>query len=538
MPGGGVVNSDALVDAQAADASKAANKPAAAPPAAAVPSKKTSSAPPAAALSRPKFNGKPIKLDNVQVFEHDGSADTAKRDHVRQMIKHAWDGYRQHAWGYDELNPLSKTGHNWTVGSSLLFTPVDSMDTLWLAGLRAEFADAKRLVLSSLSFDVDAEVNVFETTIRVLGGLLGAYEVDGDEKILEKAVQLADKLMAVFDTPTGIPKNLLNLASGRATAGAVSLATAGTLQLEFQYLSDVTGIAKYANAALYAMEQLYKTPQVIHGLYHLHIEIQTTLKSALGQEYGIGAEGDSFYEYLLKLAISTKDERYRQLYDDSADASDHWLAMGNDGEHAYLPNLKYGRHDSSFHHLTCFAGGMFALGAVSQPDGNSTRMFKTGEIVTKTCYDSYQAAPSRLGGEWVGANSDGKLRIDSASYLLRPEVVESIFYMWRFTKDVKYRDWGWNIVQALDKQCKHAAGYAGINDQSRPHDRQESFFLAETLKYLYLLFAEDEALVLDKYVLNTEAHVLSIRSHGKRSLASKWITIPPAGAFPRQTRPS
>ena len=104
----------------------------------------------------------------------------------------------------------------------------------------------------------------------------------------------------------------------------------------------------------------------------------------------------------------------------------------------------------------------------------------------------------------------------------RPEVIESIFYMWRFTHDPKYREWGWSIAHAIEKHCRTEAGYHGLKAENYPKDRMESFFLAETLKYLYLLFAEDTVLPLDEYVFNTEAHPLSIRGFGKRaSLNSK-----------------
>lgn len=94
--------------------------------------------------------------------------------------------------------------------------------------------------------------------------------------------------------------------------------------------------------------------------------------------------------------------------------------------------------------------------------------------------------------------------------------------MWRFTHDTKYREWGWAFAQALEKHCRTGAGYHGLTSAKYPKDRMESFFLAETLKYLYLLFTDDSVMPLDEYIFNTEAHPLSIRGYGKRaSLSSK-----------------
>ena len=101
--------------------------------------------------------------------------------------------------------------------------------------------------------------------------------------------------------------------------------------------------------------------------------------------------------------------------------------------------------------------------------------------------------------------------------MLRPETVESYFIMWRITHEQKYRDWGWQVVQALDEYCKtDEGGYAGIRDVwsstiNQKDNVQQSWFLAETLKYLYLLFCDDDVISLDNWVFNTEAHPLPIK---------------------------
>ena len=181
-------------------------------------------------------------------------------------MRHAWGGYKKYTWGADELNPLSKQPHVWS-GGSMLFTPLDSMDTLYIMGLEDEFKEAKEIVIERLNFNVNAYLNTFETIIRVLGGLLAAYDLDGDKRILQKAVELGDALMNIFDTPTGLPKNQVNLNARSSNAGAVGLATVGTMQLEFQYLSDVSGDPKYAQKALYAFEQIRKIGTDYPGLY-------------------------------------------------------------------------------------------------------------------------------------------------------------------------------------------------------------------------------------------------------------------------------
>ncbi len=170
------------------------------------------------------------------------------------MMKVAWDGYVKHAWGYDELRPISKTGWMWDekTNCSMMYTPIDSLDTLFLMGLDEEFKQAKGLVLDEFKLDkYKNSVNVFETTIRTVGGLLSAYELDGDYRFIEQAVKVADTMLPAFDTPNGVPLNFVEVGEKR-THGypgdpkAAFLSDAGSMQLEFQYLSDVTGNIKYA----------------------------------------------------------------------------------------------------------------------------------------------------------------------------------------------------------------------------------------------------------------------------------------------------
>lgn len=205
----------------------------------------------------------------------------------------------------------------------MLFTPIDSLDTLLLMGLHDEYQQAKELVLDMNLDNCKNTVNVFETTIRTLGGLLSAYELEGDDRFIEKAVQVADILLLAFNTPTGIPLNYIHLEDGGKATGigqdktTAVLADAGTMQLEFQYLSDITGNPIYAQKALYAFDQIIAIPQQIKGLYPSKINVER-LGSGFGNYYyGMGAGCDSFYEYILKLWLATGLEKYWKQFADS-----------------------------------------------------------------------------------------------------------------------------------------------------------------------------------------------------------------------------
>ena len=119
-----------------------------------------------------------------------GSLKKEMQQKVIEACRHAWKGYMQHAKGYDDLQPLTKSGKNW-YKTSLLMTPVDAFDTFIMLGMKKEAGEAKDLILSQLNFNTDNEVQVFEITIRLLGGLIAAYELDGNKKFLELAKDLA-----------------------------------------------------------------------------------------------------------------------------------------------------------------------------------------------------------------------------------------------------------------------------------------------------------------------------------------------------------
>jgi mannosidase alpha-like ER degradation enhancer 2 len=175
---------------------------------------------------------------------------------VREGCQHAWQGYKQYAWGFDDLRPLTKTGHNW-YKVPLLMTPVDAFDTFIILGLKDEAADAKKLILSNLNFNVDDDVQVFEITIRLLAGLQTAFELDGDPKFLALAEDLAKRLMPAFQTNTGMPYRYIHLQTGATRDGINNPAEIGTLMMEFGKLSKLTGNPVYYETAKKAIMEVF-----------------------------------------------------------------------------------------------------------------------------------------------------------------------------------------------------------------------------------------------------------------------------------------
>jgi hypothetical protein len=224
-------------------------------------------------------------------------------DRLRAEFPHAWNGYKQYAWGHDELKPLSKTYSDWDP-TTLLITPVDAFDTMILMGLTAEAAEAKDLILSQLDFDLDMEVQHFEVAIRILGGPISAQQLDGDSRFLELAIDLANRMLPVFDSNTGMPYRFVNLKTHKTRCRFTNPAEIGTYVLEYGALSRLTGDPKYFDAAKRAMVALYNRRSWI-GLVGSMIDVETGVW--LGKDSSVGCGIDSYYEYLLKGAILLDD---------------------------------------------------------------------------------------------------------------------------------------------------------------------------------------------------------------------------------------
>ncbi len=210
------------------------------------------------------------------------------------------------------------------------------------------------------------------------------------------------------------------------------LASLGTIQVELQYLSDITHNPIYQTKALKVLDKLRemnkKMSDYIPGLYPKYINVHLGIFTS--KSYGIGADADSFYEYLLKLALSTGMIEYRDMYLESVQAILTHLLQSSPYQSWFGEREDSTTITQTFHHLTCFTGGMLTLGAFEFRQGDWTRQADVGRRITDTCWNSYLSSKSGLGGEVVEVK-DETLFFSEATVSLRPEVIESIFYQWR-----------------------------------------------------------------------------------------------------------
>ncbi|KAI4494867.1 hypothetical protein M0804_001068 [Polistes exclamans] len=450
-----------------------------------------------------------------------------RREKIKEMMKHGWDNYVRYAWGKNELRPITKKGHSASIfGTSTMgATIVDGLDTLYIMGLHDEFKQGRDWIAENLDFDINSEISLFETNIRFMGSLLACYALTGDVMFRDKAAQLGERMLPAFQTDTGIPHSLINLHTGAsknygwASSGCSILSEIGTMHLEFTYLSDITGNPIF-KTKVENVRKVLKNLEKPKGLYPNYIHPRT---GKWGQHHmSLGGLGDSFYEYLLKAWIQSgkADTEAREMYDEAIAAISEHMIKTSPGKLLYVSDLKYDRPEHKMGHLACFAGGMFALGAKTLENEVSDKYMGIAAGLTNTCHESYDRSVTKLGPEafhFIEGNEARSLKTGEKYYILRPETFESYFVMWRLTKDPKYREWGWEAVQALEKHCRVPGGFTGLHNvylaNSPKDDVQQSYFFAETLKYLYLLFSDDDLINLNDWVFNSEAHVLPIRGN-------------------------
>ncbi|MBI3405431.1 MAG: glycoside hydrolase family 47 protein [Acidobacteria bacterium] len=410
---------------------------------------------------------------------------------VRQEFLHAWNSYKKYAWGHDELKPLSLGSRDWHA-ITLYMTPVDALDTMILMGLDAEAKETREYIVKNLSFDQDIYVKNFEITIRMLGGLLSSYQLTNDKRLLALADDLGKRLLPAFNSPTGMPYMYVNLKTGAVRGVVSNPAEIGTLLLEFGALSKLTNKTEYFVKAKRALTELYKRRSPI-GLLGSSINVETGGWTDTTSHISGGI--DSYYEYLLKSWKLFGDEDCKRMWLESSAAINKYLADDSSGGLWYhYANMNtgertatlYGALDAFFPAVLALAGD---LPRAKRLQESGYRMWNVAGIEPETFDFS-------------------NMSIVHAGYPLRPEIIESAYYLYHYTNDSQYLEMGRTFFDAIVKFCRTDGGYAALrNVQTKEKaDRMESFFLAETLKYFYLLYSPPKTLEFDKIIFNTEAH--------------------------------
>ena len=465
-----------------------------------------------------------------------------RQKEVQKTFQRCWRAYKEKAWLKDELTPVSGGWNNNFGGWAA--TLVDNLDTLIIMDMHADFEEA---VAAAMQIDFGPEsctlpeVNIFETTIRHLGGFLSAYDLRKceDKRLLEKAIELGEMIYKSFDTPNRMP--ITRWKPRQAVTGPDQnaadhgiIAELASSSLELTRLSQVTGDMRWFDAIQRVTEVLdeQQNQTSLPGMWPVDINVQAAdLRGST--TYSLGAQADSAFEYLIKMCAllggGSLMEQYKRLYEFAMDTAIRHLLfrpMTPDDADILLPGTATVHQnqvslDPSVQHLACYVGGMLALGGRLLQ--NDTHIDKA-QKVTQGCVWTYKNSPlgvmpeifrmfpceSESDCKWNRDQGQWFQSVVDASYGLRPEAIESVFYLYRITGDEALQDVAWNMFQAVEKSTHTAIANSKIHDvtQKRPGkaDRMESFWTAETLKYFYLIFSEPDLLSLDHFVFNTEAH--------------------------------
>ncbi|CAI4218992.1 unnamed protein product [Parascedosporium putredinis] len=453
---------------------------------------------------------------------------------VRTLFLKNWNAYRTHAWKKDALLPLSAGGRDQFSGWAA--TLVDSLDTLWVMGLRKEFDEAVAAV-ADIDFGVSTStrVNVFETTVRYLGGLLAAYDLSRRAILLTKAVELADLLYVAFDTENRLPVDNIDferakLGRGLLAEGLVASAAPASLSLEMTRLSQLTGDPKYYDAVA-RVTRLFAAQQMdtdLPGMWPTR-----PLYERMSRAFLRTATTHLFFRPMLPSG-------HNVLFSGTVN-----VVAGSDPDSNGSDNTDKELSTES-EHLACFAGGMMAL--ASRLLSNATYL-DTGARLAKGCAYAYKVFPTGLMPErfdlvpcpgdllapatcpwdraaWNAAKTQyparkanlprGFASAKDPRYLLRPEAIESLFVLYRVTGDELYVEAAWDMFVAVSEATATEIANAAVLDVT----------VAKTAKkevpkedYMELLASRDPQILLphlltpdlislDDFVLNTEAHPL------------------------------
>ena len=473
---------------------------------------------------------------------------------------YSWNAYKKYAFGMDELLPLNKSGINDWYGWGV--TIVDGIDTAIVMNL-TDIVQEQLAFIETIDFTTTpyGPVEIFDTNIRYVGGLLSAYDLlksglfpnnypeSQIDALLSQAVTLADKIAFGFDSPTGLAASNVNFTSDTPVFGtytvsgtgvtynATNTASTGTFILEWARLSDLTGNETYRRLTERAESYLVNpSPAPVYpGLVGTEFDVDTGKMITFDGGWHAGV--DSFLEYLIKIYQYKKTPtttRYKNFWLTATQSTIEYIALQPYGfpDLTFISQLDVNGSIEYFEDdFTCFCGGNFLLGGALLDMPQLTAL---GIAATDSCHQTYNQTLTGLGPiawAWYNASNlayDVEDDNDAAerkfakrhgffipdgdeNWEFRPEEIESIFYSHRITGDARWAEYNWQIFQAIQNTAKNDVAYATVNNVNMPFggsmsNNLDSFWFAECLKYLYLTFADPDVVSLNTFVFNTESH--------------------------------
>jgi mannosyl-oligosaccharide alpha-1,2-mannosidase len=417
---------------------------------------------------------------------------------VRSEFQWAWRGYVAKAWGKDEINPVSGTSRSFFIeGRDLGLSLVEALDTLWIMGLDAEFQAGVDWVKAHLDFDVDGAAQVFETNIRLVGGLLSAHLACGDPVLLAKARDLADRLVKAFEaSPHGLPWRYVNLRTGAVSDPETNLAEIGTYLSEFGVLSQLTGDRRYFDMAKRAMRHALDRRSKI-GL--MAANIHATTGEFTSRLASIDVYADSFYEYLWDAWELFGDEDCKRWAQETVAAQLAHQAKRYDGR-LWFPQVDFETGavlSTAQSELAAYYAGLLGQVGHRKEGDDYLASFTEMQATFGVIPESIDVATRQPRRKQTG---------------LRPEYPDACLNLWLENRDARYRQLAAIHYREMKTTSRAAFGYTALKDiTTRPMtqgDNCPGYWWSEQMKYYYLLFSDTPRIDYGQLQLSTEANVL------------------------------
>ena len=439
-----------------------------------------------------------LALPGMATARRGGDDWRALGEDVRAEMRWAWGHYRERAFGKDQIRPQSGGVESFPLRDHHLgLTLIEALDTLWVMEFDAEFAEGVAWVKAHLDFDVDGELSVFETAIRLVGGLLSAWHACGDAALLAKARDLADRLLPAFaSSPIGIPHRYINLRTGALRGPETNPAETGTFLPEFGLLSGATGDDRYRAAAKRALVSMFERRSRI-GLLADRIDAMTG--EWRSRRATIGPPADSYYEYLWDGWDLLGDRDCLAMYRTCTAAILAHQRRERDGL-LWFVNVDFetgAQLDWEQDELGAFYGGLLAQGGAGR--------------VGAACTRTWAGIQARFGvlPEMLDVATG---RATQPSNALRPELADAAFNHWLLDRRDEWRRIARDHYLAMKRWNRAAYGYATLADVTAEPKAQADhcpgYWWSEQMKYYYLMFADARRFDYRRNYLTTEGNVL------------------------------
>lgn len=505
-----------------------------------------------------------------------------KATYVKDAMRHSFSGYRDYALGYDDIDPSTGAGRgekDVKAGYLLEAAPALALMQMW-----DEFEVVLRQIVDAIDFSkARGLIDPADTTSRYLGALVSLLEMvdaglipeeyitkEHRAVLVEKTVQLAQKLLPAFGSKTGLPYPRIDVKTGEGfgrpqpqTQAQLQAQTdksphereyaiepnhVASMLLENVALSRLLSLNEYRRAAerawsgLNAVNSLQSTsaPILLKG------PIDVFTGKAEGAELHWDAGHDEYYTTLLNsimLGISSSLSTIQHArFNESANALRWNLTSRSAPTDKYLiQHLYLGQFDGSYYYNeqsqhACSAASTLILGG-SYLQVYSFTIF--GQALLEGCHHIFHSSPRTIGPEkwsWLGmplspngtyapttkrsraeVEANGFWTVD-ARFTWNPNYFKSLFYAWRVTGEIRYREWAWEAFKAVQRNCKTQYGYAGLKDvmdasekglaSKKWTDEVKSGDVVQSLRWLWLTFSDTEVGSLDKWVFTSSGNML------------------------------